>query len=49
MNQEQESYLLHLIAMALAGHSRDVIEKTREIEGLIMKEFNDLGGWNDRE
>lgn len=44
MNQEQENYLLHLIAIALAGHSSDVIEKTREIEELIIKEFNDLGG-----
>ena len=44
MNQEQEKYLLHLIAMALAGHSSNVIEKTREIEELITKEFNDLGG-----
>lgn len=44
MNQEQESYLLHLIAMALAGHHRDVMRKTREIEELIIKEFNDLKG-----
>lgn len=43
MNQEQESYLLHLIAMALAGHSSGVIDKTREVEELIIKEFNDLG------
>ena len=44
MNQKQESYLLHLIAMALGGHSSNVIEKTKEVEELITKEFNDLGG-----